>query len=193
MPTTVTLSSDVNLFPEGPLIPLALVRTIYAGAPGLAVWRDAGRPIITNATEMVANTGVHASFGRETLKLDPTALFWNSNDVREGAMRFRTDGQQHNRDLDHDGKDADTFVFRFADIEDIAKDRSGAVGHGTDLWFNGERLHFDHQANGTVNIVEVRTDADFITLRWDTGHDDAADGFCFQPPCISAVNLPDLL
>jgi len=186
MPTTVKLVAD-NIFPAGSLIDPTKVTVIYAGRPDLAVWRDPGKPIITTAAEMSQHVGAlglgdgqTTAFGREALTGKWNQPFWNSNDVQQAEIRFRVDGP-HGADRDGDGKDLDTLVFRFADLADT--DKTGA-----DLWFNGVHRHIDFQANGSIDVFAVRTDADFITLKWDSGTDKNPDGFAMMAPCIQAVD-----
>ena len=182
MPTTVSLLPD-SVFPTsaGRLIQPTQVSVEYAGIPGLAVWRDVGSPIITTAQEIRQHAKLDSYFGRQSLMLDPKEKFWNSNDVQKGEITFKTDWT-HGQDRDHDGKDADTFIFRFADLAD--QDDTGV-----DLWFNGKHVHIDKQANGEVDVFAVRTDADFIKLAWDSGTDKGPsgkpdpDGFNMLQPC----------
>jgi hypothetical protein len=188
MPTTVRFASD-SIFPEGPLIPPSAVTVTYAGPPGLAVWRDVGSPIITTADEMRQFTSVRDSFGRESLKHLGSDPFWNSNDVQRGSIDFRTDGAKHGADLDHDGQDADTFLFRFSDLADV--DTKGP-NPGVDIWFNGRHVHIDPQANAEVDVFAVRTDLDSIHFRWDSGTDARPDGFALQQPCVQVIDHHDM-
>jgi hypothetical protein len=182
MPTTISRLPD-SVFPTdaGRLIQPVQTRTIVDGVDGLAVWRDDDQAIITTAREMRQNTDLKASFGRHTLRLDPDEPFWNSNDVEQGSIRFKTDWRP-GQDRDGDGRDMDTFIFRFADLAD--QDDTGV-----DLWFNGQRVHIAKQANAEVDVFAIRTDEDFINFRWDSGEDVGPngrpdpDGFALLQPC----------
>ncbi len=193
MPTTIKLVSD-SIMPIGPLVHANQVRVIYAGSgvsgPGDAVWTNPGHPFITTPQAIFDHTG--SDFGRGTLRNDPNAKIWNSNDVADAQIGFNAKG-----DIDHDGLKADTIYFRFADVEDI-KNGAGPGHHGTRFWFDGVgdgqppvEHDFATQPNGSVDVFAVRTDADVLTFHWDTGHNDPADGFAFTT-CAQAIDA-DLL
>ena len=63
---------------------------------------------------------------------------------------------------------------------------------GVDLWFNGQRIHINPQANAAVDVFEIRTAADDIHFRWDSGTDNRPDGFALLPPCMAVVDHHDI-
>jgi hypothetical protein len=184
MAIKVTFAPD-SLLPTGPTLPILpeYFHVIDAGpTSGLAVWRNPGQPIITNAAEMLANTSRHSTFGRDTLLNDlGKQPFLNSNDVDKGEITFHV----RQADADHDGSLADTFRFRFADLADVDQT-------GVDLWFNGRKVHINPQANGAIDDIDIRLASSTIHFRWDSGTAGHDDGFAMLAPCAVVPVAPVL-
>lgn len=186
MPTTATLLPDSAFQPGGTVITASQVHVIYGGTPGLAVWEHPGQWYQTTPAALLAN--VHNTFGRLFPGYSLNTPIGNSNDTRAGEMDFH---------IKPDGGKVDTVTFSFVDVEDIPGGRKlPGGGTGTSFWFNGDRIDIrsddqpgGHLPNNDLLVIQVKTTADVVHFRYDTGHSAAADGFAMLT-CLKASEQP---